>query len=501
MGWFKNMVMKLLNIQPAPVSPITIQEPLSFEGNVMRNRIWYRGEPSELDQFFKCTVIDLVSKSRFWAAVPSKKLNIRKMHSGLPAIIVDTLAKIVVKDLNTISFDKQETEDLWEEISKDNKFAELIKKSITETLVVGDGAFKITIDTDVTPYPIIEYYAGEKVDYTIKRGRIQEVIFYTDYTYKDRNYRLVETFGKGYIKNQLFDDNNKEVPIVTIPDTADLTDVTFDGDFMMAIPMKFYDSPKWDNRGKSIFDNKTDPFDGLDEVISQWIDAIRAGRVQKYIPEDLLPRDPDTGKPMEPNPFDNQFIKLSSNLQEDSKGAVDILQATINYQAFIDSYANAIDICIQGIVSPSTLGIDLKKRDNAEAQREKEKTTLYTRGDIVDTLSEVFPVLLNTVLKVYNVLNKKAPGDDQEITIDFGEYAAPDFENKVETVSKAKLGGVISIEQCVEQLYGDDWTDEQKAEEVKRIKDEQGLTTVEEPAVNTDSSPNEQQKTNSETGE
>lgn len=485
MGWFKNMLtkaaIKLLNVQPAPVSPVTIQEPLSFEGNVMRNRLWYRGEPSELDQFFKNTVIDLVSKSRFWAAVPSAKLNIRKMHSGVPAIIVDTLAKIVVKDLNTINFDNQDIEDLWEEIAEDNKFLKLLKNSITETLVVGDGAFKITIDTDVTQYPIIEYFSGEKVDYTIKRGRIKEVLFYTDYTYNYQNYRLVETYGYGYIKNQLFDSNGKPVPLFKIPDTAGIQDVYFDKSFMMAVPMKFYDSPKWDNRGKSIFDNKTDAFDGLDEVISQWIDAIRAGRVKNYIPEDLLPRNPDTGQMMEPNPFDNQFIKIGSSLQEDSKNEINSVQAQINYEAFIESYANALDMCIQGILSPSTLGIDLKKRDNAEAQREKEKTTLYTRGDIVDALSEAIPALLNTVIKASNTLNKISVGTDEKIILDFGEYAAPDFENKVDTVGKAKSFGIMSVEQCVEELYGDTWTDEEKAEEVQRIKDEDSVVQAEEP--------------------
>lgn len=494
MGWIKTMLtkaaVKLLNIQPAPVTPITIQEPLSFEGNVMRNRIWYRGEPSELDQFFKNTVIDLVSRSRFWAAVPSAKLNIRKMHSGLPSIIVETLAKIVVKDLNAISFEDQATEDLWEEIAEDNKFMKLLKNAIIETLVIGDGAFKITVDTEVTQYPIIEYFGGERVDYTIKRGRLQEILFYTDYTYNYANYRLVETYGYGYINNQLLNSDGKSVPLFTIPETAELKDVTFDERFMMAVPMKFYDSPKWDGRGKSIFDNKTDVFDGLDEVISQWIDAIRSGRVQKYIPEDLLPVNPDTGKRMEPNPFDNQFIKLGANLQEDSKGAIETVQADINYDAFIGSYANALDMCLQGIVSPSTLGIDLKKKDNAEAQREKEKTTLYTRGDIVDALSEVIPVLLNTVIKANNTLKGVGSvSDDVDITLDFGEYAAPDFENKVDTVSKAKLGGVMSIEQCVEELYGDDWTDEEKAEEVARLKSEQGTLGITEPATNTDIPP------------
>lgn len=484
MGWIKSMLtnaaIKLLNIQPAISKPVIIKEPLSFEGNVMKNRMWYRGDPSELDQFFKETAMDQVSKSRFWAAVPSDKLNIRKMHSGLPAIIVETLADIVVSDINNISIEDEDMIKLWEDISTDNKFEKLLKKSLIEALVTGDGAYKITIDTDITPYPILEFYSGERVDYIMKRGRLQEVLFYTDYTVKNNNYRLIETFGKGYIRNKLIDQRGTEVPLNTVPELSELKDVTYNDKFIMAIPLKFFESQKWSNRGKSIFDNKSDSFDSLDEVISQWIDAIRSGRVQKYIPEDLLPKD-SQGQIMEPNPFDNQFIKIGTSLSEDAKNEIDMIQPEIRYEAFIESYAKALDMCLQGIISPATLGIDLKKLDNAEAQREKEKTTLYTRKKIVDELQEIIPELINTLLKVNCILNKKEAIDDIDITVDFGEYASPSFNDKVETVGKAKSYGVMSIEQCIEEMYGDAWTDEEKEEEIKRIKEQNSYIEADEP--------------------
>src|SRR5690606_18902325 len=137
---------------------------------------------------------------------------------------------------------------------------------------------------------------------------------------------------------------------------------------------------KWPGRGKSLFESKSDSFDALDEVISQWIDAIRSGRVQKYIPEDLIPRNPNDGSFQKPNSFDNQYVRVQSGKGEDDKNEIKMVQPQILYQAFVESYANALDMCLQGIISPATLGIDLKKTDNAEAQREKEKTTLYTRG-------------------------------------------------------------------------------------------------------------------------
>lgn len=486
-GGIKNMLtkaaIKLLNIQPAQDKTITIKEPLSFQGNVLKNRIWYRGDPSELDQFFKQSVMDLVSKSRFWAAVPSEDLNIRKIHSGLPAMIVDRLSDIVVADVEGIELKGEELNKLWDEVSKDNDFNKLIGESIAETLVTGDGAFKISIDTDITSYPIIEFYSGERVDYTTKRGRVQEVLFYTNYSVENKDYRLQEAYGKGYIKYTLYSSDGKEVPLNTIPDTAEFQDTTFDGNFIMAIPMMFFKSNKFDGRGKSIFDSKSDSFDALDEVISQWIDAIRDGRVNKYIPEDLIPKNPLNGELLKPNPFDNRFIKIGSSLAEDAKNQIDLQQAAINYEAYVSSYSSAIDMCLQGIISPATLGIDLKKTDNAEAQREKEKTTLYTRGKIIDALTGVIPKVVDIVLKVNDLLHSKTAGE-YEATISFGEYASPSFDTVVETVGKAKTYGIMSIEQTIQELYGDTWTDKQKADEVARLKEEQGLTTVDEPAVN-----------------
>lgn len=190
--------------------------------------------------------MDSVGKSRFWAAVPSEDLSIRKIHSGLPAMIVERLADIVIADLDGIDLGNKQQTQLGDAIAQDNYFDELLGDSITEALVTGDGAFKITIDTNVTEYPIIEFYSGDQVDYKRERGRLQEVLFFTDYRYKNKDYRLEESYGFNYIRSRLLNDQGKEVPLGTIPDTAELQpEITFDGDFIMALPLMFFRSKKW----------------------------------------------------------------------------------------------------------------------------------------------------------------------------------------------------------------------------------------------------------------
>ena len=486
-GGFKSMLtkaaIKYLNVQPASQSSINIQEAYTYETNLIRNKLWYRGEAYELEQFFKNISSDPVNKARFWSAVPSENLSIRKIHSGLPAMIVDRLSDIIVADIDSIELENEEDNNIWEEIRQDNKFDEMIGDVISKVLVSGDGAFKISIDKEISQYPILEFFDGSMVEYETNRGRLKEIKFITYYNKSNyKRYKLVEIYGKGYVKYKLYDEKDNEVQLSVIEETANLVDVAFNSDFIMALPLIFFKSVKFEGRGKSLLDNKSDSFDALDEVISQWIDAIRDGRVQKYIPEDLIPRNPNTGELLKPNSFDNKFIAVGTSLSENANNQIDMKQADINYLAYVESYANAVDMCLQGIISPSTLGIDLKKTDNAEAQREKEKTTLYTRNKIVDILTEVIPHLVEIMLKTNDVLNKKTPGE-YEAAITFGEYASPSFDTVVEIVGKAKSYGIMSIEKAIDELYGDTMTDEEKAIEIQRVKEQNGIVEAEEPKV------------------
>lgn len=480
MGWIKNMIIKLLKITPAYEKKIVIQEPLSFQANVLKNQIWYRGDPSEMEQFFKQAGYDEVSKARFWASVPDTR--VRKIHSGIVQIVVDRLKDIVVSDLDDIDLGEDTTKNLWSEIAEDNKFEEVLGQAIQGALASGDGAFKISVD-EVSQYPIVEFYEADAVEYVRKRGRIREILFYTNYAKENKEYRLQETYGRGYVRYTLFGEDGKEVALETLDETAGLIDVTFSGDFMMAVPLMFFASTKWKGRGKAIFDSKTDNLDALDEVVSQWLDAVRAGRAKRYIPEDLIPRNPENGALLQPNPFDNQFVKIGSTMAENETQKIDVSQPQIAFEAYQASYAAFLDLALQGIISPSTLGIDLKKTDNAESQREKEKVTLYTRNQIVNVLNRVIPALVAIVLKTYDTMQNQVPAD-YEVSVKFGEYASPGFDSVVETVGKAKSFGVMSTEKAVDEMYGDTMTDEEKAEEVARIKAENSVSTP-EPLIDT----------------
>lgn len=477
----KKTVRSWLNVTPANPYTFQINEMLDFEGHAIRNRIWYRGDGNELEQFYGQNR-EYADKHKFWASRSTKGMEIRKIHTGLPGLIVRTLASVVLPDMNEFEFEAPDQEQIWKEIEKDNNFRKKMESALKETLYIGDGAFKVVIDTEISDYPILEWYPGDRVEFIYQRDRIREVVFKTPYKEKGKTYVLNERYGYGYILNELYLDN-KLLDIKTIKATESLTDITFDNTVILAVPLMVYESSKYEGRGGSIFDGKLDSFDSLDETWSQWMDALRAGRAKTYVPECLLPHDPNTGKTISPNPFDNRYFAADGDMREGQKNQITTDQPVIPHESYLASYITALDLCLQGVISPSTLGIDVKKLDNAEAQREKEKTTLYTRNAIVEALQEMLPEVVSMCINANNILHNQAV-KDVEVNIPFGEYANPSFESQVETVAKAKQGGIMSIERCVEELYGDTLDEHCKKEEIARLKEEQGIQTMEEPAVN-----------------
>ena len=114
---------------------------------------------------------------------------------------------------------------------------------------------------------------------------------------------------------------------------------------------------------------------------------------------------------------------------------------------------------------------------------QKHRATLYSRNNIVEQLQRVLSKLVRATFNSIDTYNKTAI-KDIAINVTFGEYANPSFESQVETVSKAKQGGIMSIEASVDELYGDTKDDEWKQEEIARLKAEQGISDMEEPALN-----------------
>lgn len=471
----KSRLQSFLEIQPPIIRSYHIYGDFDFAGQAIKNRLWYRGQASELEEFWK-QVPGEANRHRFWAAVPNVGREIEKIHVGLPALIVDMLTDIVVTDLQQVDAGEGAVAEAWDEIAEENDFYHIVSEACRDTLVVGDGAFRVSLDSEVSELPIIEYIPGDRCDFEYKRGRLVKITFKTAM----EKFDLYEEYGVGRIRNYVRKGEEEFVPSAMGLDIPNI--IEWDGDYMMAVPLKFFPSSMWEGRGGSVYDARSENFDALDEAWSQWMDALRKARTKEYIPDALLPRNPKTGAPIAPTAFDNAFYKIEGTMAEGVANKVEVVQPPIQHVGYLSTYINALDLCLMGLISPSTLGIDVKKLDNAEAQREKEKATLYTRNKMVTVLQQTLPRLVDVCVKSWQTANGM-PLTDNVVNIQFGEYANPSFESMVETVGKAKLHGIMSIEACVEELYGDTRDREWKEQEVSRLKTEQGMIAFDQPTV------------------
>lgn len=471
-----------LQVQPG-VRSVQIYEDDDFQSHAVINRLWYWGEGTKLEQIYRQRE-NYTDRYKFWASKCTPGMEMRKIHTGLPGLIVRIMSGIVLADMNEFEFESPKQEALWAEIEKKNEFRKLLEKCLKEVLYIGDGAFKIIINTKTSEYPILKWYPGDHIEIVREYGRLKEVVFKESYTYNGQQYILYEHYGRGYIRNKLYR-GDTQVDVNAISATQGLKDCKFANapDAILAVHLNVYESAKWDGRGGSIYDGKLDSFDALDEIWSQWMDALRKGRAIKYIPENIIPRDPHNGELLKTNPFDNAFMKIKRGFSEEGEAGIEVVQPAIPHDSYLASYVTALDLCLQGIISPSTLGIDVKKLDNAEAQREKEKATLYTRNAIVEALQEGLPDVVTVCINAYHILLNE-PVEEVKVNIPFGEYANPSFESQVETVGKARTQGIMSVERAVEELYGDSLDEHCKQEEIARLKAEQGIASVENPGVN-----------------
>ena len=463
----KKFLKEFFHITKSEVYDFEIEESKSYMINLIENKMWERGEEVELEQFYK---INNIGINNFWSS-NGEYSHTRKLHSGLPKLIVKTLTDIAINDLNTIESTNMTYQEIWKDIEDDNDFYNLLKDAVKDALVSGDGAFKIYFSNDNKLR--IEFVDAEFCKYIYENGIYKETIFKKQYDIDGYKYTLLETYGNGYIKYNLYDEFGKEVKVkdISLKNIVFMDGEEINTELNLAIPLKFWKSELYKTRGKSIFDGKKGSLDALDEVISEWMEALRKGRVDKFIPKELIPKDLD-GNLMRSSDFANDFIKLSSPsvMEEGTFPQPTVIQPNIQVEAYLQTYISFLDLCLQGIISPSTLGIDTKKLDNADAQREKEKTTLYTRQNIIDTLVDVIKKIVKTSLMAYLTQQGQIYDETNGINVVFGEYANPSFEAQIETLAKAAPGKqIISFERIVEELYGDNMSEEEKEKEVERL--------------------------------
>ena len=484
---FRNWLGVSTTAQVAPPDSLRMKT----NGNEALNEfmMWYHGDATRLAEYYSTYIGADNAKSRYFYAVSRYEDN-KKSHSGLPKAIVDTLCNTT--GIPTLEIDKtalsaledemeratleaqtEERDALLQDIAEFNDLSELIKQEArARTLVVGGGCFIVSdlrsVDESLT-MPIIEYVDERECEILTIGNIFKGVIRYVKYVNDQTRERFTLSERRTYnlIENSLWNDTkNGPASLSDLPETAHLQPVqTLTIDMIPAVPLRY--KKGYRSYGNSIFDGKLDLFDDLDQTISQIAELVRKGTPTTYIDAAFIETKMVNGKnvTITPKSYKRDVVTVPSSKSQNEKREIRTEQPSLNIVPIVDVMTAQKIAILEGILSPSSLGIEIQRNNNAEAMREKEKVTLVTRDDIIDNEKAAIEKLMKLAMRVDDVMNGRKVQED-DIAVDYPEYASPTFEQTTATLLPLWMADAISPEQFAKMLHTDTLTEADLQKEI-----------------------------------
>lgn len=462
--------------------------------------VWYEGDGDEILNFYtRANIFDFNfepfytrnKKNYFWA-ISSEEAQIKRTHSGQPRNIVDTLVNIMPFPMINVGGgnEKNVANMALKSILEESGVKRIYRdEQMPLTLVEGWGCYKINFDVEFSDNPIVLYYRAENVDFIYSNGRIIGAIFRSYYTTDKKKYVLVETrhtewdanekCRKLVIENELFLVEGESLKACAFEDVPELINTEgrleiLNFNKLLAVPCVLLSNTGMQGGyGRSIFTGKLDLFDDLDQALSQASNSVRLSTPIEYFNTDYLERDKN-GIPKKPDSYDRKYVMMEGQTDADGVSVGEPVKITQPKVDFNQYDTHAVQILLQilnGVLSPATLGIDIAKKDNAAAQREKEKVTIFTRNMLIDAEEQILKDLCSQLLCAKELMMTNGiTVHNYDVSVKFNEFADDSFENKLEVLGKAYDMDEISPKMYIEKLYGDTLSRAEKDDELKFLK-------------------------------
>jgi hypothetical protein len=466
-----------------------------FTRRMRENSVLYGGNENAIRYFYsteakqyKYHTFTSDGENYFWKNAGPED---RKIHSGLPQLISEKMVDIIagngfsikIKSIDGNEVIPKDESDMLTAVLKDNNIGELLQKSIETESWSGGTAWKLSLDTSISIYPIIEVVEPEEYSYIEKRGRIVADIFTKFYKHLDRKFRLREIYGVddegsfiNYTLEVFNDEAGKEewiaVSLETIPETAGLKTLKLKGYFEKLSLYKPNKTPNSEFRGtkygESDYAGSYGLFDGLDEILSTHLEEYRNSGLDVYIPSKYAEQSPE-GEVFAKK-LKKRHITYDSSLAEGTVEKIQYGQGDLRTEKHTESFNQVRDEILNNSgIAPSTIGaVSQESIDaSAESQQEREKTTIRTRNKKI----KLWMPFLNKIIGVLMTINDMKdtivdgmnidPETMEEVTGTFKVYdIATVFEDYIIKSKKDRTGevsenGVVawSVKKAVEYVH------------------------------------------------
>lgn len=426
---------------------------------------------------------------------------------GIIPMICESIAKMVCGGGYVFA---EGTNPEWKErlrpILDDNEFdTSTLKASIIETVGIGDAAWHIHFDPEISDSPIIDLIPAERlfvkkkgnriVEYGIKQqvvieGEPQPYELHTIYSRRRTKYRAAGDVDRwkddGIIQQfRIWDgtrylDKNKElkdkiftaygvrrertvlplvdVPVVYLPNTLNNTQGA---------------GAYGDARPYGIVFGLESVSAALDEILSNCVDTVRKSFPFLLIDEQMIPSDIRGDKDRGAFSTRRHSFVLPRNAR-DAEKLLQQIQAKLNTTEYVDAAKFQINIALNKAgINAATLGLQLSGHVEAEAtQNAKERNSIRTRNalaaDYERYLSKLFAVLLQyeDYINGNTVATDRTTGDEafvveeyHGIKAEFRKYIVDTPEEVAEVLARKVQAGLMSIFAAVREQHPD-WDDE-----------------------------------------
>ena len=520
----------------------TMETQKAFTRRIYEYKIWSMGNAGSLAWFYRSGnatigMHDYNKHNYFWASVP---VNRRMVHCGIPGLISTRMADILFKNdvvVNTVVYKNEEGESLQEDKLAGKKANEFINASLLPTIKLketlqkaavneswgGHCFLRISHDSSVSAYPILETFDITQCELIKDRGITKAIVFKSWYEYSHKPYRLDEIYsvtenGDGCITYKLFKfdgEKEQETSLLSIPQTQDMFYFNGAGNqngivldeqqrfvyyglkgmlaFEKPNKMPSQEFPN-SNYGASDYEGTIDYFDSLDEITSANIREIRTNETKRYIPESMIPIDKE-GKPLPFDEFCDSFVTVKGDVDQDAQNKIETSQIADKTESLLAKWKTVLSmICNKAKLSPYSLGITWLEAigPSADSLQERNKVTLDMRKGKLALWTPLLEDLILRALQLTSWMQENVEGikerhkidgvpelnitkGNSTIQLDFGDYVEEGVSQRIITWGGAKAQRVASTEECIRQIHPT-WTDKQVNDEVNLIRFEDGMS-------------------------
>ncbi|MGS2641690.1 phage portal protein [Streptosporangium sp. G12] len=459
------------------------------------NDAWYAGDKIRLADLYSTRLVRKRDRQEYiqylWAASRDLTRHETRLHIPLPGDIAATSADLMFSEPPTFTVDHVATQDRLDEILDEGGVHMRLLEAAEVCAGIGDVYLKLAWDPEVAKRPILAVEHGDAAIPVFRWGRLVEVTFWRELERSgEQVVRLLEHHEPGTISYAVFQGTSTHlgatVPLSERPETRDLP---VDGRQTTGISMLTATHvpnmrPNRKHRGlpfgRSDYASPCfDLFDALDATWTSWMRDIRLAKARLIVPSGYLTNlGPGQGAAWD----SDREVWEQLNMDPSQSGGITLNQFSIRVVEHQQTMTSIIEQAVRSAgYSAQTFGLAGEAAATATEVTARERRSMITR----DRKGQYWIPALKRITEAMLALDKALGWSQAQPlvpAIEFGSAVSQDAESVARTIQMLSDAAAISTETKVRMAHPD-WDEDQVADEVQRIKDDQPATVMDPLAL------------------